>query len=302
MKTGIYKGIDISLWQKNIDFNAVKASGIDFVIINAGYGHSISQKDPYFEQNYSRAKAAGLKVGAYWYSYADSANDAKLEADTCLTTIAGKQFDYPIYFDLEEKSQFKRGSAFCSGLVRAFCSEIESHGYYAGLYISRSPLQNYISPDVASRYALWIAEYNPRLNYSGNYGIWQYSSNGSIAGISGNVDLDYSYIDYPTIIKQKGLNGYGTTPTLKPTDEIVDEVLAGKWGNGTDRKNRLSAAGYSYSSIQASVNQRLNQKSIDTLAREVIQGKWGNDPQRSQKLRAAGYDPTAVQRRVNQLL
>lgn len=300
---GIYKGIDVSLWQKNIDFNAVKASGINFVIINAGYGHSIHQKDSYFEQNYSRAKAAGLKVGAYWYSYADSANDAKLEADTCLTAIVGKQFDYPIYFDLEEKSQFKQGTDFCSELVKAFCSEIESHGYYAGLYISRSPLQNYISPDVASRYALWIAEYNPRLNYSGNYGIWQYSSNGSIAGISGNVDLDYSYIDYPAIIRKKGLNGYdANTKPLKSTDEIVAEVLAGKWGNGTDRKDRLSTAGYNYSSIQAAVNQRLNQKSIDTLAREVIQGKWGNDPQRSQKLRAAGYDPTAVQRRVNQLL
>lgn len=103
--------------------------------------------------------------------------------------------------------------------------------------------------------------------------------------------------------EKKGLNGYGANiKPLKSTDEIVAEVLAGKWGNGTDRKNRLSAAGYNYSSIQTAINQRLNQKSIDTLAREVIQGKWSNDPQRSQKLRAAGYDPTAVQRRVNQLL
>lgn len=298
-----FKGIDVSQWQGNINFNAVKASGIDFVIIRAGYGHSTSQKDPYFEQNYTQAKNAGLNVGAYWYSYADSANDAKVEADTCLSVIAGKQFDYPIYFDLEERSQFNRGSNFCSALVSAFCSEIEAHGYYAGLYISRSPLQTYISSDVAKRYALWIAEYNNRLNYSGEYGIWQYSSTGDVSGISGSVDMDYSYIDYPAIIKQKGLNGYGTnTKALKSTDEIVKEVLAGQWGNGDERKNRLTAAGYNYDTIQATINQQLNAKSADDIAHEVILGKWGNDPQRSQNLRAAGYDPATIQKRVNQLL
>lgn len=97
------KGIDVSTFQGNIDFKKVKASGIDFVILRAGYGRETSQKDAKFEQNYKNAKAAGLKVGAYWYSYADSVEDAKKEAEACISVIKGKQFEYPIYFDLEEK-------------------------------------------------------------------------------------------------------------------------------------------------------------------------------------------------------
>ena len=85
------KGIDVSKWQGQIDFNAVKRSGVDFVIIQAGYGKSVTQKDPYFEQNYARAKAAGLKVGAYWFSYALTPNEAAEEARTCAAVIANKQ-------------------------------------------------------------------------------------------------------------------------------------------------------------------------------------------------------------------
>lgn len=106
------KGIDVSVWQGDIDFAKVKANGIDFVIIRAGYGKLTSQKDKYFEQNYSRAKAAGLHVGAYWYSYAQSADDAKKEAQTCISVLKGKQFDYPVYFDIEEKSQLNKGKDF----------------------------------------------------------------------------------------------------------------------------------------------------------------------------------------------
>lgn len=202
-------GIDVSQWQGgNIDFNKVKAAGINFVIIRAGYGKHISQKDPQFESNYARAKAAGLNVGAYWYSYANSVADAKTEAAVCLEIIKGKKFEYPVYFDLEERSQFNKGRAFCSSLVTAFCSELEKAGYFAGLYISRSPLEQYITSEVAKKYTLWIAEYGGKLNYNGNYGIWQNSSTWRVNGITGNVDHDYSYIDYPSIIKKGGYNGF----------------------------------------------------------------------------------------------
>lgn len=201
-------GIDVSQWQGNIDFNKVKAAGVDFVIIHAGYGRNISQKDPYFEQNYQRAKAAGLNVGVYWYSYANSAVDAKREATACLQAIKGKTFEYPIYFDLEERSQFNKGAAFCSSLVTAFCDAIEKAGYFAGLYISRSPLTQYITADVQKRYALWVAEYGAKLNYSSSVGMWQNTSSWRVPGINGNVDHDYSYIDYPSIIKQGGFNGF----------------------------------------------------------------------------------------------
>ena len=99
------KGIDVSKHNGSIDFNAVKASGVEFVIIRAGYGMYDNQKDPKFEENYAKAKAAGLHVGTYWYSYAKSVKEAEIEAEVCLRVIGGKQFDFPIYFDIEDPSQ-----------------------------------------------------------------------------------------------------------------------------------------------------------------------------------------------------
>ena len=132
------KGIDVSTWQGNIDFAKVKASGIDFVIIRAGYGREITQKDNCFERNYENAKAAGLDVGAYWYSYADSTEDAVREAKACMEVIKGKKFEYPIYFDLEEQSQFAKGKNFCDSVIKAFCGELEKNGYKAGLIRKRN--------------------------------------------------------------------------------------------------------------------------------------------------------------------
>lgn len=207
------KGIDVSKWQGNIDFKAVKKAGIDFVIIRAGYGKVIRQKDPLFEKNYEGAKAAGLHVGAYWFSYANSVQEAKQEAAVCLEAIKGKQFDFPIFYDLENEPQsnyypFRNSAAHCSSLVTVFCTELEKAGYFAGLYISRSPLQTHIEQKTAERFALWVAEYGPKLNWGGAYGIWQYSSTGRVVGVVGNVDLDTAVVDYPAIIKKGGFNGY----------------------------------------------------------------------------------------------
>lgn len=224
------KGIDISQYQTNVDFKKVKASGINFVIIRAGYGKYVKQKDPLFETHYKNAKAAGLDVGVYWYSYALSVEDAKLEAQTCLSVIKGKKFEYPIYFDLEEQNQFAKGRSFCDSLVKAFCGEIEKAGYFAGLYISRSPLQQYISASVANKYALWIAEYASKCNYGGTFGMWQYTSIGRIDGISGNVDCDNCYVDYPTKIKNAGLNGYPKPSAPKTLDSTG--FKKGDKGNG----------------------------------------------------------------------
>lgn len=215
------KGIDVSEWQGNIDFDKVKKAGYSYVIIRAGFGRYINQKDPYFEQNYTRAKKAGLNVGVYWYSYATSEADAANEAAVCMEVIKGKKFEYPIYFDLEEQAQFAKGRAFCDSITRTFCDKLEKAGYFAGLYISRSPLQQYISADVAKRYALWIAEYSSKCNYNGSYGMWQYSSEGRVNGISGTVDMDICYVDYPKMIKDGGLNGY-TKPSQPAAKPVLD--------------------------------------------------------------------------------
>lgn len=203
------KGIDVSKWQGDIDWNKVKKSEIEFAIIRAGYGKESYQKDACFEKNYIGAKAAGIKVGAYWYSYATTANEAKLEAKACLKVLADKQFEYPIYYDIEESGSFPKANE----IIRAFCQELEKAGYFVGIYMSRWPLMTYISEDIRKRYAVWVAEYASKLSYTGQFGIWQNSSEGKIFGINGNVDTDIGYIDYAPIIKNGGFNGYKKTNT-----------------------------------------------------------------------------------------
>lgn len=222
------KGIDVSVHNGAIDWKKVKADGVEFAILRAGYGRVASQKDSRFEENYAGAKAAGIPVGAYWYSYAVTVEEARLEAEVCLSIIKGKQFEFPIWFDQEEQKTFNTGKANCSAIVRAFCEVLEKAGYWVGLYTSRSFLASHIEDDIKTRYALWVAEWNSKLNYSGDVGIWQRSEKGSVCGINGNVDLDIGYKDYPSMIKAKGLNGFSkpdVKPEPGPNDSITVEII-----------------------------------------------------------------------------
>ena len=229
------KGIDVSVHNGNIDWQKVKAGGIDFAILRAGYGRLASQKDEKFEQNYSGAKAAGIPVGAYWYSYAMSEDEARLEADVFLSVIKGKQFEFPVYYDVEEKKQFDLGKEKVSAIMRTFLERVEAAGYFVGLYGSASLLTTHTADDIKSRYTIWMAHWCDQTNYSGAYGIWQHSEKGRVDGISGNVDLDIGYKDFPTIIKAKGLNGYGAepTPTPAPDEPDTDVTATIKIGNDT---------------------------------------------------------------------
>jgi GH25 family lysozyme M1 (1,4-beta-N-acetylmuramidase) len=200
-------GIDVSKHNGVIDWQKVKAQGIDFAIIRAGYGKVISQKDPNFEKNYAGAKSAGIPVGAYWYSYALTPAEAEAEARVFLQAIAGKQFEYPVWFDIEEASQFHTGKKNVSAIIRAFCSVMESAGYWVGVYSSRSAIQAYFDDEVQKRYSIWAAEWANALHYEGA-AIWQRSEKGRINGITGNVDLDISYVDFPAAIKEAGKNGF----------------------------------------------------------------------------------------------
>ena len=203
----MYKGIDVSEHQGIIKWDNVKA---DFAILRAGYGKVISQKDKQFENNYAGAKKAGIPVGAYWYSYAMTPEEARKEADVFLEVIKGKQFDYPVFYDVEEKKQFNLGKDKVSAIIRAFLEEVESAGYWVGLYMSASPLSDCVTSGIKNKYAVWVANVGvSKPSYAGAYGMWQYSWKGSISGISGDVDLDYCYVDYPAKIKERGLNGYG---------------------------------------------------------------------------------------------
>jgi len=224
-------GIDVSEWQGNINWKNVQT---DFCIIRAGYGREISQKDKQFDNNYKGCKSRNIPCGAYWYSYAVTPDEAKKEAAVCLEIIKGKQFEYPIFFDIEENRQFKLGKSACSEIARAFLETIEKAGYFVGIYSSQSHLESYISEEIRKRYAVWVAHYGVRkTTYRGQFGIWQKSSSGAVAGISGNVDLNECYMDYPSIIKANGLNGFSKTQTTKNETKSVTLTIDGKTYAGT---------------------------------------------------------------------
>lgn len=213
------RGIDISEHQGVIDWDKVKASGmVDFVILRAGYGKETSQVDRQFERNYSECKRLGIPCGAYWYTYAVTADEAKQEASVCLKTIANKQFEYPVAFDIEEKSSLVNASELCE----IFCSELERNGYYTAVYSFKNAFENNIGSEVTSKYDTFLSHVGvEQTDYSGSYGLWQYSWTGKIDGITGDVDLDYAYKDYPTIIKSAGMNGFSdNTPTFENTADI----------------------------------------------------------------------------------
>lgn len=224
------KGIDVSKHNGTVDWAAVKNSGIEFAILRAGYGHYDNQKDEKFEEYYAAAKKAGLKLGAYIYSYAKSADDAKKEAEVFINWLKGKQFEMPVYYDVEENSQAQKGKAFVSQLIKTFCSEMEKAGYYVGVYANKNWFDNYIDDECKQKYSSWVAQWAKNCTYKGAYGMWQYSATGKVNGISGSVDLDSSYKDYPAIIVNGGFNGYKKAENPKPVTPSKPDVNSYKAG------------------------------------------------------------------------
>ena len=230
-------GIDLSCHNGSIDWTKVKA---DFVILRAGYGKESSQKDNRFEEYSAGAKAHGIPVGAYWYSYAMSIEEAIQEAEVFISTIKGKQFEYPVFYDVEESKQFALGKEKLSAIIRAFLERVEAAGYFVGLYGSASSLTTHTADDIKRKYAIWLAHWCDSTNYSDAYGIWQHSCKGKVDGISGDVDLDKCYVDYPERIKTKGLNGYGVSPSPAPVPD--DSVYATVTVDGKKYSGKLNRA------------------------------------------------------------
>ena len=198
-----FQGIDVSTYQENVDWNTV-AQNNHVAIIRAGYG--FGHIDDYYLRNYQNAKAAGVKVGAYWYSYAASIDDAVEEANYFVQALAGKQFEWPVYYDIEEKSIFNAGIA--SDIAKAFCEVLERNRYYCGIYSSTNAFDNYFDDYVKQRYTIWLAHWDVDVpSYQGNYDVWQYHV-GTTPGISGQCDLDKGYLDFEPVMKENGLNGY----------------------------------------------------------------------------------------------
>lgn len=202
--------IDISKHNGSIDFAKVKADGISGVIIRAGYGKHISQKDPSFEKYYAAAKTAGINVGAYWYSYALSVPEAKLEAAAFLEAVKDKHFELPMYFDIEEEKQVALGKTICSAMADAFCGAMEQAGYFAGVYSFDSFFGSSLSENVQKKYTCWVARVeNVKPAYCKKYDMHQYTWKGSVKGAANAIDISYCYRDFPMVIKKAGLNGFG---------------------------------------------------------------------------------------------
>ena len=205
----IKEGIDLSRWNIVNDYKKVKKAGISFAIIKAGGSENGLFKDRKFEQHYQGLKDAKIDVGAYFYAGKDFISSARgLEAAKyCLTLLKGKQFELPVYIDIEEQATvYKKG---ITDATVAFCNYIEYYGGYVGIYGSDvSTFMNRLEISRIQNFDKWVARYGHKPEYVKKYGIWQKSSTGAIDGIAGNVDLDETSIDYKKIMKEKHLNNF----------------------------------------------------------------------------------------------
>ena len=189
----VAKCIDVSTWQGSIDFNKVKSAGYDYVIIRAGYGKEKSQKDNMFETNYKNAKAAGLKVGAYWFSYAMSPSTATAEADACLSCIKGKKFELPVYYDMEYQPAMNTSNSNYTKMAVNFCNKLKSNGFKSGVYSSASVYDYLLNRTTLKNngISIWNAEWYIKPSITCD--VWQYSEKGQVNGISTSVDMNYIY-------------------------------------------------------------------------------------------------------------
>ena len=192
-------GIDVSKYQPSINWAAVKSSGVDYVIIRCGYRGSSTGaliEDPYFKSHIKGAKAAGLKVGVYFFTTAVTEAEAVEEASMCAYLCNGYGLDFPIFMDCESSPRAGYNGMSASqrtAIIKAFCNTVRSAGYSAGVYANKTWLSSYMNAGELSGYKIWLAQYNSAPTYSGKYDMWQYTSKGSVNGISGYVDMNKCY-------------------------------------------------------------------------------------------------------------
>lgn len=301
------KGIDISKWQGV----GTGDQAADFVICKATEG--AGYVDPVCDQHYQRAKSQGKLLGVYHFARPDL-NDPITEARFFVQNIQGYLGEAILALDWEQP-----GTQHNVGWAKEWLDEVHRLTSIKPLvYMSASVIGIADWSAVAKDYGLWIAGYPSKYNvpdpatpnpgdmpYSIGpwefWAIWQYTSS------AGTLDRDIANMTKTAWKKYAKPNSEPAptpaptpTPAKKTNEEIADEVLAGKWGNGDDRKNRLEAAGYDYNAIQEIVNRKAGvKKSNEEIANEVVAGKWGNGDDRKNRLEAAGYNYDAIQAIVN---
>lgn len=296
------KGVDISRYQKNIDFEELKDAGVKFVIIRAGLSESV---DTELDNHVKNCIKAGLPYGYYWYSYAKNVKQARREAAACLKAISKyPNPQYSVFFDAEENTVANAlGKDAMTDVAFAFIDAIENGGYPANIYANPSWMEcEYDKSRITERMNIWLAHWtwdpNKKSNFDYGQNMWQW---GTINVKGYTVDANLCFVDYPAITEQ-----WYKEHNKKTVELLAQEVLGGLWGNGADRAAALKAAGYDYTAVQAEVNRILKEgsakKSVDDIAIEVIRGKWGSGEERKERLTAAGYSYKEVQTIVNKIL
>lgn len=205
------KGIDVSVWQPKIDWAKVKNSGISFAILRGAYGTSTDTK---FAEHIKGAQAHGIDVGVYVYSIASTIAEAEKEAEHILNVIKPYRLTYPVVYDIEDEKQAGLDKDTRTKLCIAFCEKIENAGYYAMIYANKYWLETKLDYEKLKVYDIWLAQWASKATWTGNYGIWQQGQQ-YVDGI-GNCDVNIAYKDYPTIIKNAGLNNIGKIDTPIP--------------------------------------------------------------------------------------
>lgn len=267
------KVIDVSYHNGTIDWAKVKAAGVDGAIIRCGYGSDItSQDDKQWKRNADECTRLGIPFGVYLYSYAKSTDQAKSEAEHVLRLIKGYKLSYPVYYDLEEPGTEK----YAVENAKVFSQIIENAGYWCGIYANNNWFNTVIKNSL-DNLTKWIARYSSE-KPDKDCDMWQYTSDGSVSGISGRVDMNHCYRDFP-----KEITGSSSDSVSKPSDstqakpsgstlDLVVAVMHGKYGNGDARKKAL---GSRYDEVMNVINH-VNSASASTLASEVKYGKYGN--------------------------
>lgn len=266
MNNGVF-GIDISAWQKGFDFQRAINEGVKFVILRGMYGNC---KDTEFENLYKSAKELGLPVGAYQWGRAANVAQAREEAqifiDSCLK---GKQFEYPIYYDVEDSIILNKGINETTEIIKAWAETMEASGYFVGIYMNQSCFENEVlGKELSDKYSQWRAKWTTLDKAPKDAQMWQFGGETNLVRtnkVAGVVcDQDVAYQDFPLIIKRAGKNGFTADgnnqvfpPQQKSTTDVALDVINGKWGNGEARKTALTNAGYTYSIIQQEVNRLL---------------------------------------------
>lgn len=311
-------GIDVSAWQGKIDFNKVKKSGYDFVIIKAGGNDCGFYTDSRFEENYENAKKAGLKIGAYYFVNRDFATkNAQKLAEVFFNIVKNKTFDLPLFIDVETTPTSARASVTIG--INIFCSYLRKKGYKSGVYASAVSGfvdridTGYLNPCIYK----WVASYSYKpTGVSSEFCIWQKSSTGRVNGINGNVDINECYVDFKSA-KPTTANKVLTIDDIHDKyytiyKRYASDVISGKYGNGTKRKNKLVLLNIDYNYCQSIVNEMINKSTAvakttaktkyNKIANDIINGKYGNGETRFTNLKNANYDYTYAQMLVNNIL